>query len=83
MNDLKQQLDETVQSIQQNVPAEMFATMTRETEQLKATGIEGRTVQNNEKAPDFSLTNHLGEEIHLESMLGNGPLVLSFYRGGW
>ncbi len=34
-------------------------------------------------APDFSLVNHLGETIHLEDLRRRGPVVVSFYRGGW
>ena len=83
MSDLQKQLDETVQSVKENVPAEIFDTMASETEQLRSTGIEGRTVQNGEQAPDFTLTNHLEEQMNLEAMLKDGPLVLSFYRGGW
>lgn len=83
MSDLQKQLDETVQSIKQSVPADMFDTIVSETEQLKATGIEGRTVQNDETAPDFTLKNHLGKVMNLGSMLKEGPLVVSFYRGGW
>ena len=34
-------------------------------------------------APDFSLVNHLGETVHLESLRRRGPVVVSFYRGSW
>lgn len=83
MSDLQKQLDQTLQAIKQQVPAEAFDTMTGETEALKASGIEGKAVQDGETAPDFTLTNHLGNEMSLGTMLSNGPLVVSFYRGGW
>lgn len=35
-----------------------------------------------QKAPDFTLTNHRGEEISLSDALGS-PVVLAFYRGHW
>lgn len=36
-----------------------------------------------DKAPDFSLPNANGEKRTLSEMLKNGPVILSFYRGGW
>lgn len=35
------------------------------------------------KAPDFKLPNAAGEEQRLSKLLENGPVILSFYRGGW
>lgn len=34
-------------------------------------------------APDFTLKNALGEEVSLKDYLKEGPVVLSWYRGGW
>lgn len=34
-------------------------------------------------APDFTLPNADGEEKTLSELLQNGPVILSFYRGGW
>jgi hypothetical protein len=36
-----------------------------------------------EMAPDFSLPNHKGEDITLDSLLSDGPAVVVFYRGHW
>jgi len=46
--------------------------------QLPSPGIEV-----GEKAPDFSLKNALGKEIHLYEELKKGPVILVFYRGAW
>lgn len=35
------------------------------------------------KAPDFSLPNADGEQKKLSDFLTEGPVILSFYRGGW
>ena len=83
MSDLQKELDEVALSVKENVPGEVFDTMIGETEKLKASGIEGRAIQDDETAPDFNLTNHLGKEMSLNKMLGEGPVVVSFYRGGW
>lgn len=36
-----------------------------------------------DKAPDFSLPNAQGQERNLYDLLAEGPVVISFYRGGW
>lgn len=35
------------------------------------------------KAPDFTLSNANGQSVTLSELLEEGPVVLSFYRGGW
>jgi peroxiredoxin len=57
--------------------------MNKAIQNLKATGIEGRVIQIGEKAPSFTLKNHLNKDRNLETMLADEPLVVSFYRGGW
>lgn len=36
-----------------------------------------------DRAPDFSLPNAIGTPVSLATLLGWGPVVISFYRGGW
>ena len=36
-----------------------------------------------ETAPDFTLPNATGEPVTLSTALEDGPVILSFYRGGW
>jgi peroxiredoxin len=36
-----------------------------------------------EKAPGFALPNATGATVILDALLRQGPVVLSFYRGGW
>ena len=50
---------------------------------VKASGIEKQAVQVGEKAPDFTLKNAKGEAVPLSTLLKKGPVVLTWYRGGW
>ncbi len=36
-----------------------------------------------EKMPSVTLLNTLGQEVDLTDFVGEGPLVHTFYRGGW
>ncbi len=44
---------------------------------------EKSTINIGDKAPDFTLPNADGNERTLYDLLQNGPVVLTFYRGGW
>lgn len=35
------------------------------------------------RAPDFVLPNAFGKPVRLSDLLARGPVVLTFYRGGW
>ena len=83
MSDLRNKIAAYDEQKKQDVPAEILATMDKATQDLRATGIEDRAVKDGRKAPGFSLTNHVGEERTLDGFLAKGPVVLSFYRGGW
>lgn len=46
-------------------------------------GILTKAVQVGQKAPDFELKNAKGEAVKLSTLLQDGPVVLTWYRGGW
>jgi peroxiredoxin len=50
---------------------------------VEASGVVKKAKQVGEKAPAFTLKNPQGQEVSLESVLAKGPVVLTWYRGGW
>jgi len=46
-------------------------------------GVVQQAKQVGDKAPDFELTNATGEKVMLSAYLEKGPVVLTWYRGGW
>ncbi|WP_433944648.1 peroxiredoxin-like family protein [Paenibacillus sp. SN-8-1] len=40
-------------------------------------------LQEGQQAADFTLNNSTGHPINLSEQLSRGPVVLTFYRGGW
>lgn len=46
-------------------------------------GIDAQALKVGETVPDFELPNHRGKMVRLSELLSAGPLVISFYRGGW
>lgn len=52
-------------------------------ERLLNSAAGDRAVTVGDTVPDFSLPNAQGETVRLQQRLAQGPVVLSFYRGGW
>ncbi|MEM7658256.1 MAG: peroxiredoxin-like family protein [Bacteroidota bacterium] len=46
-------------------------------------GVIAAAKQIGESAPDFVLPNALGHPIRMSKRLQDGPLILTWYRGGW
>jgi peroxiredoxin len=51
--------------------------------EIGASGVARRAARAGDRAPGFILTGARGETVCLSQLLRSGPVVLSFYRGGW
>ncbi len=81
--ELEQLLAETRQKSYAEAPPEVLATMKKAGEEMAAAWAAEKSLQEGQKAPDFSLPNLSGEPFQLSAQLAKGPVVLAFYRGGW
>jgi peroxiredoxin len=63
-------------------PKEVVDSVESATKELINSGM-ATGLQEGEIAPDFLLPNAVGEKISLYEQLKKGPVVLTFYRGGW
>ena len=52
-------------------------------EDLTASKLTSKALKTGDHFPDFKLPNAQGEEVSSETLLKQGPLIISFYRGGW
>ena len=80
---LQAELDAFKTEFTSNVPAEIRDAMTRADLSLACSGIAGNALQAGALAPDFTLPDARGGTVTLSQLLRRGPVVLSFYRGGW
>lgn len=80
---LKDSIEEFRKQFLAQVPEEIQAIMQTATDELKQSGLEDQCCKTGDKAPDFSLPNIKGDKLTLTELLDKGPVVLSFYRGGW
>jgi len=52
-------------------------------EELNTSGMVNRALKVGDKAPEFELKNALKKPVKLSALLKNGPVVITWYRGGW
>ena len=80
---LQSQLDVFKRQFVQSAPKERVTTFQRGIDQLRASGILEKALKVGDAAPDFTLPNAEGQMVGLAALLEKGPVVLTWYRGGW
>jgi peroxiredoxin len=80
---LKEQLAEYRTGWHQRVPAERQAIMQRHIDALRNGPISRHTLKVGDRAPAIVLGNAKGETVDVGTLLRKGPVIVTFYRGGW
>jgi peroxiredoxin len=80
---LKDELDARRAQFVQTAGEQKIAAYQRGVDELAASGAAERAVAKGDVAPDFTLPNARGAQVTLSKLLATGPVVLTFYRGGW
>ena len=80
---LSEQLAEYRASWRARVPADRQALMDQHIAHLAATGIDRSAKQVGDRAPAIRLRDQHGEDFDIADLLAKGPVVVTFYRGGW
>src|ERR1700744_4634127 len=57
--------------------------MTDLVDDLGHSDLIARALKVGEPAPDFELPGSTGEKVRLAELLKHGPVILTWYRGGW
>ena len=79
---LKEQLAEYRAGWYKRVPAERQAIMQRHIDQLRCT-IGWKMLKVGDRSPAIVLKNATGATVDVSSLLKKGPVIVTFYRGGW
>lgn len=80
---LSEQLGETVSAFMASLPEDDAQIVGASFEKLNASRTGESAIAVGEIAPNFTLPGATGEAVNLHSKVNDGPVVLSFYRGGW
>ena len=79
---LKEQINEFKTNFVKQVDEKTLKVM-KEFNEKVAVKESAQGLKAGDNAPLFSLKNHLGETVELQSLLKKGKVVISFYRGEW
>src|ERR1700757_3977138 len=79
---LKEQLAEYRAGWFKRVPAERQAIMERHIAELR-NGLAKTALKVGDRAPSIKLRNVRGETVDVSALLKKGPVIVTFYRGGW
>jgi peroxiredoxin len=80
---MEQELASFKAEFSRTAPAGRAALYEAKIEELRADFALASAVGVDEAAPDFALPNAAGKSIVLKELLRSGPVILTFYRGGW
>jgi peroxiredoxin len=80
---LSEQLEEFRAMWMQRVPPDRRAIMERHIAHLTETGFAKRAKQVGDRAPGIVLPDVHGKTFDVATLLAKGPVVVTFYRGGW
>ena len=67
----------------QEMLGDKFGVITRDLERVRTSGALDHTLEVGQSAPEFTLPDAFGKEVSLKTLLAEGPVVVSFYRGEW
>jgi len=81
--DLKQRIEDFQNAMFPKIPAEILKPLMSGIDDLVLANIDRAALREGAKAPDFDLPDPSGERVRLSRLLGRGPAVVTFYRGGW
>ncbi|WP_372774207.1 redoxin domain-containing protein [Mangrovibacterium sp.] len=92
-NEMKEMTHEkgTLDSLLSERREESAKKFTKEKAEIYAEGIESvansgiliQALNIGDQVPDFTLSNALNQSVTLFNELKNGPVILTWYRGGW
>ncbi|KAJ5444860.1 uncharacterized protein N7458_008732 [Penicillium daleae] len=66
-----------------NAPQSITDPIKESLENLKAAYDPRTAIQVGAALPDFTLTDALGKAVSSKTLLANGPILITFYRGEW
>ncbi|WP_206696877.1 peroxiredoxin-like family protein [Marinomonas algicola] len=83
MMSLQESIADYKEAFKQKAPANVQELMKLATQTLADSGIENNAPKVSEPLPAFSLPNQNGDDVSLNKLLETGPVIITFYRGGW
>ena len=71
------------EAVHAKIPKEYSQAISKSVEDFVKTWNRANAINVGQAFPDFSLSDATGKQVSLKELLAKGPLLISFYRGGW
>ena len=83
MTTLQEKLDQIKANFNSQVPPAALEIMGRTTGNLIDSGLHQKALSTGSPFPNFDLVDNNGNAVRSSETLGNGPVIVSFFRGFW
>ncbi len=83
MLSLTEELRQLGDRLRKQIPNSHYNVIAKAIKDLSDSALTASAIREGDLAPDFALPDAHGIQVSLGELLRNGPVVLSFYRGGW
>ena len=80
---LLQEIENFQKEMIPKIPENVLDIILKTSAELIERNLEARALKKGEILPPFELTDPLGEKRSSDQLLKSGPMVISFYQGGW
>ncbi|MTH51955.1 redoxin domain-containing protein [Bacillus mangrovi] len=82
MTAMRTEFKEYLEKFKESASAETQADMQKAIDDLENSE-EGKGLELGDQIPDFVLPDASGKKVSIANLLKKGPVVITFYRGGW
>jgi len=80
---LRERLQRIKNSSASHMPPAALSALESATEELRKSQLTAHALQVGAKLPKIELTNVHHKKVSIQKLLKSGPVILTFYRGGW
>ena len=80
---VRKELDELREKSSKAAPPDRLRIYEQGIEEVRKSGVIDKALKVGDRAPDFELPDANGKKVKLSELLGRGPVVVTWYRGGW
>jgi peroxiredoxin len=80
---VRKELEEFRQKSSRSAPPERIRAYEQGIEDVRKSGVLDKALKIGGRAPDFELPSASGKNVKLSELLARGPVVVTWYRGGW
>jgi peroxiredoxin len=80
---VRKELEEFRERSSKGAPPDRIKTYEQGIEEVRKSGAIERALKVGARAPDFELPDATGKKVKLSDLTARGPVVVTWYRGGW